>query len=92
MFELNQKEPLPSGGGFLFSERGHPVRLSAQREQPLSKAIQRGKSERALPAGGQDVRAPLKLEVETHAQTNLTRAHGAGGDQERIEDGLFRIG
>jgi hypothetical protein len=39
-------------------ERGHPVRLSAQREPPL-KGILPAKSERASLAGGQDVRAPF---------------------------------
>jgi len=42
------------------SERGHPVRLSAQREQPLNRSLRR-KLERALPAGGQDVRAPRAI-------------------------------
>src|SRR5438105_2920090 len=43
--------------GHLMSERGHPVRLNAQREQPPNRCLRRS-TERASPAGGQDVRAP----------------------------------
>jgi hypothetical protein len=39
------------------TERGHPVRLSAQRESPFQ-GILPARSERLAPAGGQDVRAP----------------------------------
>jgi len=39
------------------TERGHPVRLSAKREQP---AFREATYERAAHAGGQDVRAPLR--------------------------------
>jgi hypothetical protein len=38
-------------------ERGHPVGLSAQREPSYPMSVQII-SEQALPAGGQDVRAP----------------------------------
>ena len=40
-------------------KRGHPVRLSAQRE--LSEVIVPPRYERASPAGGQDVRAPITV-------------------------------
>ena len=40
------------------TERGHPVRLRAQREYSLARLFQ--VSERAWPAGGQDVRDPAE--------------------------------
>ena len=40
-------------------ERRHPVRLSAQRE--LSEVIVPPRYERASPAGGRDVRAPITV-------------------------------
>jgi hypothetical protein len=45
------------------TERGHPVRLSAQREQPF-KAIPFVSLERPSLAGGQDVHAPLLLAAD----------------------------
>src|SRR5712671_32032 len=54
-------------------ERGHPVRLSAQRE-PFSKRNFGGKLERAGPAGGQDVRAPCAPGTDLIAAFVVTSA------------------
>jgi len=47
-------------------ERGHPVRLSAQREYHLEAALPT-RSKRASPAGGQGVRDPLH-EIQSAAK------------------------
>ncbi|MDX6497424.1 MAG: hypothetical protein QOG23_684 [Blastocatellia bacterium] len=47
-------------GQILVTERGHPVRLSAKREQVV-RIILSLKAERAAHAGGQDVRAPVRV-------------------------------
>jgi hypothetical protein len=47
-------------GQILVTERGHTVRLSAKREQVV-RIILPLKAERAAHAGGQDVRAPVRV-------------------------------
>ena len=55
---ISTKPTWPPRDSYLM-ERGHPVRLSAQREQDQSGLCH--ELERALSAGGQDVRAPSTL-------------------------------
>jgi hypothetical protein len=52
-------------------QRGHPVRLSAEREQRPNLFFLR--SEHASPAGGQDVRAPSGQDSKA-AQGHLCRS------------------
>jgi hypothetical protein len=58
------------------TERGHPVRLSAQREQPFKRESLRG-SERASPAGGQDVRDPTTLVARAGMNNNIVNSSQA---------------
>jgi hypothetical protein len=53
-----------------------PVRLSAQREQPFKRESLRG-SERASPAGGQDVRDPTTLVARAGTNNNIVNSSQA---------------
>jgi hypothetical protein len=65
-------------------ERGHPVRLSAKREQPREMVL--CEVERAAHAGGQDVGAPLTHRLTSYfefASSRIIRHNAADNRQSR---------